>query len=1211
MFRCLVAVLLTIAGCLTGCAASSRHADQSRELSEPVSQLRQLAVLEQDASNITPLDVPTPPGVESRILAFDHDTVRSHLTLEQAKAELTPEQLPQPAPRSSQPIDPVAETAGARHYVKGRDAALADRHLVAITEYNRALELDPGQPAILLALARSHRAMGNPGRTVQYYEQLLEAVPHDVEALLAVALAAANQQDYDRAAQLILTRERELSTTKRHDIGANLLAEHTLVNALRHLGYDRAGIEAAKALAQQQEGFSGPSEYAAQLAVLTRGQSDLWQWVGDAYCRLGEYENALEAYAVAVGFASADPGSLHPRVVYANLRLGRYHNAQMELLAAIESDLENVSDRDVQLCSYLARYSPDSALFSAALRELYAEAPSQANLARAAAAVSPPEQSLALLLDYVQRRPRGLDAVGQLLQWVASPAAGGDLDAAVQLTADLIEAHPDLASEYIGKLFFATAEPPSAIVHVARAMPASPNVANIELRVLGLLGALGDAWSGLKDARTQWPDDDNLIALQFDLAAMLEEPALVREAIEQTRSDSSATVLMARSRALRMLGETSDAVEQAERAVAATLDADEQSGHQSPRAWLELARAYAAFAREQPSQSDKRLWVDEAVAFAEKVLEYDQRDDAAWELLLNLHGANGPIPDATAFRSAARKLLEANPDSRLYARSAAEEQLTQGRIEPALERLIQLYESDPSDTRALRLAVNAWVRQNRLDAALAWVNQHIVKRPGDPALLEAWVELKLRQGNASEAAVVIEQMLDNPRYQYNHVLRSMLESIDRSTGRADRAFKLGEQRMLDRPLGVRREVELAAIYGGAGMQTEAVKRIEWVAQHKSDATYDQLATAIAVLGRLENDDQALDPLILDLVEFTVEQHPNAPLQMYGTAMRSLAALGSLDERFDQLVDQAARHSQGGAGETPQHAVVWRDLAQALIDDGKPEAAARALHVRTLTDVPTQQEALQYLMTFAVVADSAVEGGRAALTLDMVHDLAAQSRLKQLVGMSEQATITSVLFHASQMFTLLGNQQGAEALLREVIAYDPNHAMAMNNLGYARIEAGHHDQETILWIEHAAILEEDDPSILDTIAWLRYKQEDLVGERGALALAQRAIEASDELSGELLDHLGDIQWRIGRTDEAVKSWEAALALLDDPQEKQRTIQNYLMIQTRAWGLLVADPEELYNRDIGARLEQLQRKLQAVKDGEDPPLAPTFSEDSADP
>ena len=209
-----------------------------------------------------------------------------------------------------------------------------------------------------------------------------------------------------------------------------------------------------------------------------------------------------------------------------------------------------------------------------------------------------------------------------------------------------------------------------------------------------------------------------------------------------------------------------------------------------------------------------------------------------------------------------------------------------------------------------------------------------------------------------------------------------------------------------------------------------------------------------------------------------------------------------------------------------------------------------------------------------------------------------------------------------LYTLLGSDAGAEVLLRESIRLDAGNGMAMNNLGYQRLEEGRGDDQTIAWIERAGELVPDSAraicpnmkkitldKVIDTVAWLRYKQrrfDDEGGQPGAVSLLRRAVELSEQPTAELFDHLGDALWRLGRSGEALEAWRQAVQLLEDPRSRDQLLQLYLAEQTRVWGLLVQDPEALYYRDYGVVLERTREKLLQAEQGGDPPVAATFQE-----
>ena len=54
------------------------------------------------------------------------------------------------------------------------------------------------------------------------------------------------------------------------------------------------------------------------------------------------------------------------------------------------------------------------------------------------------------------------------------------------------------------------------------------------------------------------------------------------------------------------------------------------------------------------------------------------------------------------------------------------------------------------------------------------------------------------------------------------------------------------------------------------------------------------------------------------------------------------------------------------------------------------------------------------------------------------------------------------------------------------------------------------------------------------------------------------------------------------------------------------EEHLLDQRRTWGLLVADPRQMYDRQYGFVLEHGRRNLRQVEAGDEPAVAPTFAE-----
>lgn len=115
-------------------------------------------------------------------------------------------------------------------------------------------------------------------------------------------------------------------------------------------------------------------------------------------------------------------------------------------------------------------------------------------------------------------------------------------------------------------------------------------------------------------------------------------------------------------------------------------------------------------------------------------------------------------------------------------------------------------------------------------------------------------------------------------------------------------------------------------------------------------------------------------------------------------------------------------------------------------------------------------------------------------------------------------------------------------LEEILASDPNNANALNALGYFLADDNQRLDEAEVYLEKAMSLKPDDPAIMDSLGWLRFRQ-------GDSASAKRLLERAYELlpDGEIAAHLGEVLWVSGDESAARSIWDKAL-LVDPEHDK---------------------------------------------------------------
>ena len=138
----------------------------------------------------------------------------------------------------------------------------------------------------------------------------------------------------------------------------------------------------------------------------------------------------------------------------------------------------------------------------------------------------------------------------------------------------------------------------------------------------------------------------------------------------------------------------------------------------------------------------------------------------------------------------------------------------------------------------------------------------------------------------------------------------------------------------------------------------------------------------------------------------------------------------------------------------------------------------------------------------------------------------------------------------------GLVEQAATLLKKSISLDPeNAAEALNYLGFMWVDRNLNLEEAGTLIRKALGLRPNYPAYLDSLGWWYYRKGDLAGAARELRRALERIRREE--AAEVYDHLGEVMLKLGRLDEALNAWEAALELdpsLEAIRAKIQTARN---------------------------------------------------------
>jgi len=141
----------------------------------------------------------------------------------------------------------------------------------------------------------------------------------------------------------------------------------------------------------------------------------------------------------------------------------------------------------------------------------------------------------------------------------------------------------------------------------------------------------------------------------------------------------------------------------------------------------------------------------------------------------------------------------------------------------------------------------------------------------------------------------------------------------------------------------------------------------------------------------------------------------------------------------------------------------------------------------------------------------------------------------------------LLFNRAAAFEGLRQYNEAAGQIKKLFTIEPNNIEALNFLGYLYAEQGVQLDEAEQLIRRALEAQPDNGYYLDSLAWVHYKRAEY---DKAVAVQTEAISQVPD-DPVMHEHLGDILWKSGKTDEARATWKDAIKL---GHQDRRSMQN---------------------------------------------------------
>jgi tetratricopeptide (TPR) repeat protein len=457
-------------------------------------------------------------------------------------------------------------------------------------------------------------------------------------------------------------------------------------------------------------------------------------------------------------------------------------------------------------------------------------------------------------------------------------------------------------------------------------------------------------------------------------------------------------------------------------------------------------------------------------------------------------------------------------------------------------------DADPDNPRALATASSLLIRLNRLDDAEPYLRRVLAAQTASRG--DGFLQLNRLLANGPDKAGSL-RLVQRLAEQYPELAQAHYAIAQAAAGADQNDLALKEVREAAR---LAPDWELAALYEASLLQktsaTAAADRLaEFLKTHPGSREV-RLAYARVLVA-----DKSY-PEARGQFEQLLREYPDNAEVVFSVAILSmqLEDWGSAEANLKRLLDlgyrdrDAVRFYLGQVAEEQKH---WADALRwyAEVTRGEQFLPAQIRRAQVLS----KQGDLDGARKFLQDVNAANNDQRAQLIIaeaQLLREANQPQAAFELVerGLDKLTDQPDLLYDYAMLADKVGRVDLLESSLRKLIKLRPDNAQAYNALGYSFADRNERLDEAKELIETALKLAPEDSFIIDSLGWVLYRQGKT---EEALKHLQRAYAGRQD--PEIAAHLGEVLWVLGRRADAQKVWDAALSKTPSNDVLIRTVQ----------------------------------------------------------
>ncbi|MBC6611923.1 tetratricopeptide repeat protein [Hymenobacter sp. BT507] len=463
----------------------------------------------------------------------------------------------------------------------------------------------------------------------------------------------------------------------------------------------------------------------------------------------------------------------------------------------------------------------------------------------------------------------------------------------------------------------------------------------------------------------------------------------------------------------------------------------------------------------------------------------------------------GNLKEATNFAQAAVRL---DPKNTYYYLLLAQTYTTQKQYDQAAKVYISLIRDVPDSNYYLFNLADLYLAQGKLQEALTTYDQAEQEfGPTDEVAFKKQ-QIYLKQNNLDKALQEGETLIASNPDDIRYVLAQAQMYV--TNNRLPDALRVTQQALRQAPDNPQARMILADVYRLQGKKAESVEQLKLAFGNPALDIDTKVRILIEYIRQLPNPD--LTQIVLDLATITTKAHPQEA--------KAFAMAGDVQTIIEHKQDARASYLRAIQLDNSKFQI-WQQVV--LLDAELNQTDSLLAHTERALELFPNQAPLWFYNGVGHVLKK--QPAQAIKSLEYGRKLTTDNPELQ----AQFNTQLGDVYHEVKDYPK------SDAAYEAALSIDANNAQALNNYSYYLSLRGEKLDKAKQMAGRLVKQFPDNPTYLDTYAWVLYKLKDYTGARQAL---ETALKHSSD--GTLLEHYGDVLFQLQQPTQAVAAWERA-------------------------------------------------------------------------